>query len=224
MVRRRALLILAAAPVGCAPGQKLYTLVDVPGPPRDKGPPAVELRDVSLAEYLTRTQIVRSTDDVQLQVLADAQWGERFSAMLTRILVQELAERLPGTAVFAKGGAISGNPTSSVDINVQRLDADRAGSVVLLAQIAVVGHNASMRTVRLTAPLPSPETPDLITAMSAATGQLADTIAEMLEVPPAETKREATEIRRLKRRLTHVQSERDTLKKAVDTLSDMQKQ
>src|SRR5262252_3348054 len=111
MIRRRALLVLAALPAACAAEQKLYTLVDVPGPPREKGPPAVELRDVSLAEYLTRTQIVRSSDDVQLQVLADAQWGERFGAMLTRILVQELSERLPGTAVFAKGGAITGDPT-----------------------------------------------------------------------------------------------------------------
>jgi hypothetical protein len=58
--------------------------------------------------------------------------------------------------------------------------------------------------------------------MSAATGQLADTIAEMLEVPPSE-RRETAEIRRLKRRLTHVQTERDTLKKAIDTLSDLQK-
>jgi len=104
MIRRRFLLLLAAIPAACASEPKLYTLVEVPGPPREKGPAAVELRDISLAEYLTRTQIVQSSDDVQLKVLTDAQWGERFGPMLTRILVQELTERLPGTTVFAHGG------------------------------------------------------------------------------------------------------------------------
>jgi uncharacterized protein len=223
MIRRRFLLLLAAIPAACASEPKLYTLVEVPGPPREKGPAAVELRDISLAEYLTRTQIVQSSDDVQLKVLTDAQWGERFGPMLTRILVQELTERLPGTTVFAKSGAITGNATSTVDINIQRLDADRSGCVVLMAQIAISGHNATTRSVRLKAPLPSPETPVLVSAMSAATGELADTIAEMLEIPPSETRRETAEIRRLKRKLGRLQSQRDTLQKAVDALSDLPK-
>ena len=61
MIRRRFLLLLAAIPAACASEPKLYTLVEVPGPPREKGPAAVELRDISLAEYPTRTQIVKRT-------------------------------------------------------------------------------------------------------------------------------------------------------------------
>jgi hypothetical protein len=45
----------------------------------------------------------------------------------------------------------------------------------------------------------------------------------MLEIPPSETRRETAEIRRLKRRLGRVQSQRDTLQKAVDALSDLPK-
>ena len=69
--------------------------------------------------------------------------------MLTRILVQDLTERLPGTLVLAWNGAISDSPTSYTDINIQRLDADSSGTVILLAQIAITGRNAGIRSVRL---------------------------------------------------------------------------
>jgi hypothetical protein len=94
--------------------------------------------------------------------------------------------------------------------------------VILLAQIAITGRNAGMRSVRLVAPSQSPETSDLVTAMSKVTAQLADSIAEMFEVVPAtvtKSKHDGSEVRRLKKRLGHMQMQRDTLKKAVDSLA-----
>jgi uncharacterized lipoprotein YmbA len=230
MIRRRVLLMLAAVPAACAsPEPALYTLVAVPGTPRAGTQRVIELRKIALADYLTRTQIVRSAEHVRLDVLDDASWGERFDPMLTRILVQDLTERLPGTLVLTRNGAIADSPTSHIDINIQRLDADRSGTVVLVAQIAITGRDAGMRSVRLVAPSPSPDTSDLVSAMSTVTAQLADSIAEMFEVVPAtvatpKPKRDGSEVRRLKKRLGHVQEQRDTLRKAVDSLSGVPKQ
>ena len=232
MNRRRVLLMLAAVPAACAsPDPALYTLVAVPGTQRSGTQRVIELRKIALADYLTRMQIVRSSGDVRLDVLDDASWGERFDPMLTRILVQNLTERLPGTLVLARNGAIVDSPTSYIDINIQRLDADRSGTVILLAQIAITGRNAGMRSVRVAAPSQSSDTADLVSAMSTVTAQLADAIAEMFDVVPAavakpkpKPKRDDSEVRRLKKRLGHMQEQRDTLKKAVDSLSGVPKQ
>jgi hypothetical protein len=68
-----------------------------------------------------------------------------------------------------------------VAINVQRLDADAAGAVVLIAQVAVTaGRDNATRTVRYTVPPAGTGTAALVSAMSAAVGQLADTVAGML--------------------------------------------
>jgi uncharacterized lipoprotein YmbA len=232
MIRRRVLLMLAAVPAACAsPEPVLYTLVAVPGTPRADTPRVIELRKIALADYLTRSQIVRSAQDVRLDVLDGASWGERFDPMLTRILVQDLTERLPGTLVLARNGAIADSPTSHIDINIQRLDADRSGTVVLVAQIAITGRDAGMRSVQLVAPSQSPDTSDLVSAMSTVTAQLADSIAEMFDVAPVpvatpkpKPKHDGSEVRRLKKRLGHMQEQRDTLKKAVDSLSGVPKQ
>ena len=105
--------------------------------------------------------------------------------MITRVLSEELSQRLPGTSVFAENGAISVDPDATVEINIVQMDADRSGKVVLAAQIAVTFKKkrgaASTRGVRLAA---QPQTSDLrgeVGAMSVALGLLADTIAAMLQ-------------------------------------------
>ena len=111
MIRRRVLLMLTAVPAACAsPEPALYTLVAVPGTPRAATPRVIELRKIALADYLTRSQIVRSAEQVRLDVLDDASWGEHFDPMLTRILVQDLTERLPGTLVLARNGPSRTHP------------------------------------------------------------------------------------------------------------------
>jgi uncharacterized lipoprotein YmbA len=180
----------------------------------------IRLNEVAIAGYLKRQQIVRSSEDVRLDVLKDDLWAEQLDPMLTRILAEELTVRLPDTTVFTEGGVISGNAGSTVGVDIQRLDADHSGAVILLAQIAVTGHNADMRDVRLTVPPPAPGTPGLVNAMSSVTAQLADAIADIV-APPGTHRREPAEVRRLKKRVARLQMERDTLKRAVDRLSDV---
>jgi hypothetical protein len=94
--------------------------------------------------------------------------------------VQELSDRLPGITVFAENSAISTNADIIVGINVQRLDADRSGAVILIAQIATSGGKTSARSIRLSVPPPVAGTSGLVSAISTATAQLADATAEML--------------------------------------------
>ena len=191
MLRRRLLLLLAAAPAGCAsPSPTLYVLApqpgtSLPGTPQPGGsqpgaPATVELREIGLARYLERPQIVRSSEGYRLDVLSNEWWGEPLGAMLSRVLVQELTQRLPGSTVFAESGAITANAVATAAVNIQRLDADATGAVVLIAQVEVTGHAAATRNMRVTVPPPAPGTAGLVEAMSGAIAQLADTIAAML--------------------------------------------
>ncbi len=179
--RRRTLLLLAAAPAACAsPNPNLYTLAVVPGPGRPGAARTIELRAIALARYLERSQIVRSSEDYRLDVLGNDWWGEPLDAMLARVMVQNLTQRLEGSTVFAENGAISGIPDATLGINIQRMDQNRAGAVVLVAQVSVTRRASVARTITVTVSPPIPGTPGLVAAMSDAIGQLADQTAAML--------------------------------------------
>ena len=140
ITRRRLLLASAglALPVACSsPDPTLYTLAPVPGTPRPGAPHIVVLRQISLARYLERPQIVRSSAAYQLEMERNDWWGEPLGAMLGRVLVEELSQRLPGSVVLSELGAIGNKPDATVEINVLRLDAERDGTVVLRAQVGV---------------------------------------------------------------------------------------
>ena len=141
----------------------------------------IELRAIAVAHYLERSQIVRSSEDLRLDVLGGDWWGEPLDAMLGRVMSQELTQRLPGSTVYAENGAITANAGATVAINVQRLDADASGAMVLIAQVAVTSARGSAtRTVRYAVAPTAPGTPGLVNAMSGAVGQLADTVAAMV--------------------------------------------
>ncbi len=173
--------LLAGIPAACAsPSPSLYTLAVVSGPTRNVVPKHIELRELALAHYLSRSQIVRSSEDFRVDLLANQWWGEPLDAMLSRVLVQELSQRLPASTVFAENGAITATADASVELNIQRFDEDHSGALVLLAQVAVTGRVTTTRNVRFSVAPPAEGTPGLVSAMSTAVGQLADTIAGML--------------------------------------------
>lgn len=181
MLRRPLLLLLAAVPAGCAsPNPTLYVLAPLPGASQPGAPRMVELREIGLARYLERPQIVRSSEGYRLDVLSNEWWGEPLGAMLSRVLVQELTQRLPGSTVFAESGAITMTAAATVAVNIQRLDADATGAAVLIAQVEVSGKATATRNVTLRVAPTGPGTAGLVEAMSRAIAQLADTIAEML--------------------------------------------
>jgi hypothetical protein len=158
----------------------LYVLAPVPGATHVGAPRVIVLRAISIAHYLERSQIVRSSEGYRIDVLSNEWWGEPLAAMLSRILVQELNQRLPGSTVYGDSGAISIPAAATVEINLQRFDLDRDGAVLLAAQIAVDGRGTTSRGVMFTVRPADGTTRALVAAMSGATARLADAIAGML--------------------------------------------
>jgi uncharacterized protein len=175
--------LLLAACQG-SPNPTLYTLAPVLGTARPGGPAVVVLREISVARYLERPNIIRSTDGYQLEMMNNDWWGEPIGAMITRAVVEELAQRLTGSTVLAETGAVGLTPDASVELDILRFDMDAQGAVVLRAQAAVTrasahGHGLARVFVLHVTPKDGTVVAQ-VAAMSTALGQLADGLATML--------------------------------------------
>jgi uncharacterized lipoprotein YmbA len=181
---RLAALVLAAVLAACSsPSPVLYTIAPVQGPVQPGGPKVIALQQIATAHYLERSQIVRSSENYRLDVMSNDWWGEPLSAMLSRVLTEELGQRLPQSTVIGETGAVSASPDATIELNVQRLDEDVSGSVVLQAQASVSfkGRPAPMlRSFRFVVTPPAADIQGEVTAISTALGQLADGLASML--------------------------------------------
>jgi uncharacterized protein len=183
--RRFALALpLLAAACGASPEPNYYTIVPRNGPTFPRGPKVILLKDIGLASYLDRREIVRSSEGYQLDIRANDWWGEPLASLLGRVLVVGLSQRLPNSRVYSESGAITADPDCTVGVNIQRLDADRAGALILVAQVAAEFNRPrrmAARTFTFSKPLATQDTPGLVAAISDAVGELADGIAALLQ-------------------------------------------
>jgi uncharacterized lipoprotein YmbA len=183
--RRLACLVLPALAASCSsPDPVLYTLQVKPGPEFPKSPPVVQLRDIGLARYLDRREIVRSSVDYRLGVSNNDWWGEPLGSLLSRVIVLGLSQRLPSSSVYAEGGAISGDPNAVLAVNIQRLEPDLAGGGVELLAQAAVEFNRPRRTAnrsfRIVKPVAASTVAAQVAATSDAVGELTDGLASLL--------------------------------------------
>jgi uncharacterized lipoprotein YmbA len=185
---RRRLLALTlpvlAAACGTSADPALYTIAVKPGPVLPAGPPVVQLREISLARYLDRREIVRSSDGTRLEVARNDWWGEPLGGLLARVLVVGLSQRLPQSNIYSEGSAISGDPNAVLAVNIQRLDVDQSGTLELLAQAAVEFNRpkrSAARTYRITRTLPAATVAGQVTAISDAVAELTDGLAALLQ-------------------------------------------
>jgi uncharacterized lipoprotein YmbA len=184
--RRRLLAVsipLLAAACGSSTEPSLYTLTIKPGPVLKGGPPVVQLREIGLAGYLDRREIVRSSDGSRLDVAYNDWWGESLGAMLARVLVVGLSQRLPGSSVYSETGAIASDPNAILAVNIQRLDVDQSGTLQLLAQAAVEFNRprkSATRTFSIAKPVPAATIAGHVAAASDAVGELTDGLAALL--------------------------------------------
>jgi len=177
-------LPLAVAACGSSPDPSLYTIGVRQGAVLPGGPKIVLLRDIGIAGYLDRKQIVRSQDDYRLALQGNDWWGEALVPMIGRVLTIELSQRLPASSVYSEGGAISVDPNAIVAVNIQRMEVDKGSSLILLAQAAVEFNRPKRsvaRTFSISRTLPSTGTGGQVVAISDALGELADGLAQMLQ-------------------------------------------
>lgn len=181
--------MLALALAACSSrSPTLYTIAPVPGPVAPSGAPnVIVVRDVTVAHYLERSEIVRSSDNYRLEVMSNDWWGEPLGAMLGRVLVDELTARLPRSTVTGEAGLGAITPGATVGVNVSRLDEDARGELVLQGQTTVRKHEREpvLRSFRFAVMPSHPGTPGEVAAISTAVGQLADMIATMIATGPA---------------------------------------
>jgi hypothetical protein len=172
-----------AAAACSSPDPRYYSIVTRSGPVLPAGPKIVRVKDVGIASYLDRREIVRSSESYRLEIMSNDWWGEPLANMLSRVLVLELSQRLPGSSVYGESGAINADENASVGVNIQRLDADRAGTLILIAQVAVDFNRprrTAARNFNITRTPPTPDISGLVAAISDAIGELADGIATLL--------------------------------------------
>jgi uncharacterized protein len=176
--------LLAIAMAACSsPAPSLYTIAPVQGPTQTGAPGVIVLQTIGLARYLDRSQIVKSSEANRLDVRNNDWWGEPLGAMLSRVLTEELTQRLPQSTVINEAGAVTASPDAVIEIDIRRLDEDASGSLILLAQANVnfkSRKSSVLRNFRIVVPPSGTGTPGLVTAISAAVGQLADGLAAIL--------------------------------------------
>jgi hypothetical protein len=173
---------------GCAgPAPRLYIL-GPPAPPvsgmtSEAGRPIVELKTVTVPDYLDTLDIQLRDGQNALKVSKTGRWGERLSIGVTRALEEDLTKRLPGLVI--ERSVASGPPARTLLVTVDGFDIMPDGRCVLTARWSVLGADrqgiaASERASVVTmVPIGSDgmKDADIVAAMAAAVGQLADRVA-----------------------------------------------
>jgi len=112
-VARLAAFGLMAALAACSsPAPVLYTIAPVQGKVLSGAPKVIALQQLSIARYLERSQIVASSENYHLDVMENDWWGEPLGAMLSRVLVEELGQRLPQSTVISESGSTKTRPAA----------------------------------------------------------------------------------------------------------------
>jgi uncharacterized protein len=181
--RRHLLGCLALAPLAaCASDEPdYYRLAAVPGTPLPAPPRRIELRQAGLPRYLDRREIVRAGPSLRMEIREGERWAEPIADMVTRVLAENLAQRLPGATVFPEGSATARDPDTAAEADITRFEADAAGRVAISGRFSVrrlgTGRSAVEGRVEETVAMDGTGTDALARAMSTALGLFADRMA-----------------------------------------------
>lgn len=178
-------MAMMAALAGCASRViNYYRLAVIAGAPDPGRTGIITVRPVSLPGYLDQNGIARPGGDYRVETFDDAAWAAPLGDMLQAVMVQDLAQRLPGATILASGGAIGTTPDLVVEIAVQRFDFSADGRMTLVAQLAVkTGTDRGMvahRRIDAATALNGADATASVAAMSGLWAQCADDITAML--------------------------------------------
>jgi uncharacterized lipoprotein YmbA len=139
ILRRRGFALLGAALLlsGCGtfPLPKIYILGDetqaTPGVTDESGLLHLELRTVTVPDYVDTTDILRRTASNEVITSATGRWGERVSVGITHALAIDLAKRLPNVAIESRGAY---EPARRLLVDVERFEIGEDGRCTLAAR------------------------------------------------------------------------------------------
>jgi len=183
-VRRLVLAALAAAALASchSPDPTLYTLVPMSGTADPAPAGAVVIARMEVAHYLDRPQIVRRHDAYALATDDTERWAEPLDEMMPRVLLAELAGRLPHMKIALSSSGMLGEADNTLAISIERFDVDPDGTVVLDARWSVRGKGGDgpLDAAEFRERVAGDDTDALVAAMSRDLAALSDRIAEAL--------------------------------------------
>jgi uncharacterized lipoprotein YmbA len=134
-------LVLVLFVAGCvgSPPTKLYTLSAVSPSASEIQPPqstpaVVALGPVTLPDYIDRPQIVTRENAYQIELAAYEQWAAPLYDMLPRVLVEDVALRLPSDRVVSFPQVSDASFDYRIAVDVSRFDVDATGQATLAAR------------------------------------------------------------------------------------------
>jgi uncharacterized lipoprotein YmbA len=145
------------------------------------GEPAVQLQPVIIPDYLDTSDILLRNGQNALKVSATGRWAERLSDGLNHALLGDLALRLPRDQVTA--APPSSKSALQILVTVDAFDVRPDGSCLLSATWTILGRNDQTVLVSERGAFIAKDSAgaigdaDIVSAMAASTGQLADAIA-----------------------------------------------
>ncbi|GAN92793.1 hypothetical protein Gbth_015_130 [Gluconobacter thailandicus F149-1 = NBRC 100600] len=175
---------------GCSSDPKLYTLAPLPGASQMGGPTVVEVRTPVVAMRLDRDTIVRANQEYQTKLASGDSWSEALPNMIAHTLTTDLAQRLPGTTVFAQDDAVTTTPSAYVEVTIRNFEADAAGHALIMGMLSVhpagkmIGPVLTQPFVWKSAETVDKDTVKLTAALSQGLSVLADQVATQVRVLP----------------------------------------
>jgi uncharacterized lipoprotein YmbA len=146
--------------------------------------PHIELKTVTVPDYLDTTEILRRTASNEVVASLTGQWGERVSLGITRALTLDLARRLPNIVIESRAPAAS-QPPRRLLVDVERLEIGEDGRCTLVARWRVTSPTdkgrAEIRRGTFIDEATSDTDAAAVVAMSSVIDQLASQIAVTLE-------------------------------------------
>jgi len=183
--------LLALLAVSCSPVTHYYTLSPV-DPAAPTAVPAasavVAVGPVQLPDYVDRPEIVVRTGAHTLDQAVFDQWGGDLNDMVPRLLVEDLARRLPSDHFVSFPAAGDVPYDYRVPVDISQFDVSVAGEAVVVARWQVRGRSGSgtvlvrESTVRAQATGKSYES--RVDALSRALADLSSEIAATLAAQP----------------------------------------
>ena len=193
--------ILAA---GCAssPPMRFYTLTPVAPESRPTAPAdmtRVRLNRVTVPGELDRIQIVRRIDATRLQIDDQNRWAAPLDEMVRRVLVADLAARLPANSLVDAYQPPGGERVQGLSLDIQEFYADSSCAVTLRATWVLTPPPAQGKgsaaapamqvTEETQVPSPGPcsGAESVPQSMSRALGMLSDRMAAAIAMAAAST-------------------------------------
>lgn len=170
-------------------GPTYYTLSSVPGTVYRGSASIIEVRTPSLAGFLDKDRIVSEISNNKLTLSSSDAWGDNVTNMIGRVMMLNLAQRLPDARIFLQNQATETTPQVYVEMDISKFNQDSSGNAVVTTDL-VIRYNADKpakfnRLLTLQKTPADSSTQALVVALSQLLGQISDTAAENLRDLPA---------------------------------------